>query len=217
MLAQDRRNLPNKRILADVAVPHLATDGRLHCLFTESSAKVFAGRTQAVYFLQRGTWGGKPPAFQEYWSRGCRRAHVSFSVFACWPLWQLAQRKKSLSYLWMSRLPPSQPTRASTSNTLRRADQQSLTRHATSTQPDLRRYFGRRNNIIESNSRDARAVAVRQNDRLANLPRRAATVRTPLTPQFQTSAQMVRSGLSAHLSAVLKPAAVPIMQDRSLC
>jgi hypothetical protein len=220
MLAQNPCILPNKRILADVAVPHLARDGRLHCHFGASSAKVRAGRTQAVYFSQRGIWGNKPPAFQEYWSRGCRRALVSFSVFACWPLWQLAQRKKSLSYLWMNRLAPNQPTPASTSNTPRRADQHCLTRHATSGHSDLRYYFSRGDRFVKSNSRDACVKSVHHFDQHAQLSHRTATVlnlRPTPTPPVQTGAQITTGGLSACLHPVLKTAAVSLMQDRSIC
>jgi hypothetical protein len=168
MRPQNPGVLPNRRILADVAMPHPATDGRLHCHFGTSSAKVCLGRTQAVYLSQRGIWGEKPAAFQEYWSRGCRRAHVSFSVFACWPLWQLAHLKKSLSPMWTNRFRPSQPTRASTSNKLRRADQHCLTRHVTFILTNLRHYFGRRDKFVESNSRKACIATVRHFDQHAH-------------------------------------------------
>jgi hypothetical protein len=203
MLPHNRGTPSDKRILADVALQHLAMVGRLHCHFSESSAKVPAGRTQAVYFSQRGTRGNKPPAFQEYWSRGCRRALALLSVFVCWLSWQLAQRKKSQLPTCQSRLPPSQPIPASTSNILRRADQQSLSRHAPSTSSDLRRYFGRQDSIVECDRREMRIVALRHRNAL---PYRL----------FQTSVQILQGGLSARLQAVLKAAAVPIMQDRSI-
>ena len=120
----------DKRVPADVAVPQVASDRRLHCQFLAIWAKVRAGRTQAVYFLQRRLWGNTTPAVQEYWSRGCRRAHVSFSVFACWPLWLHAPRKKSPLLLWKSRYQPSLPTQASTSDLGWRAGRDTPHRHA---------------------------------------------------------------------------------------
>jgi hypothetical protein len=220
MRAQNPGVSQNKRILADVGVPHPVTDGRLHCHFRPYSAKVSAGRTQAVYLSQRGTWGNKPPAFQEYWSRGCRRAHVSFSVFACWPLWQLAHLKKSQLPTCQSRFPPNRPTRASTSNTTRRADQHCLTRHATPTPLDQRHHFSRLVRFAQSSSRDLRIISVCRNDQPVHLFRATTTVlklRKARTQSFQTNAQITRGGLSALLQAMLKPAAVPFMQDRSTC
>jgi hypothetical protein len=130
MRGQYSASLPYRRVLADVAGPQPTTNGSLDCYFGKYSAMVLRGRTQAAYFLKRGLSGAMPPAVQEYWSRGCRRARVLYSVFACWPLWLLAHRKKSQSPLWKNRFRPSLPTPASISDDLRRADQGNLIRHA---------------------------------------------------------------------------------------
>ena len=119
-----------KRVLADVALPHLEFDASLDCQFPAESAMVRAGRTQAVCLLKRGFRENVFPTLQEYWSRGCRRARVPFSHFAWWPLWQHVQRKKKKLYLWKSRFRPSRPITANTSKSLRRATWGNPTRHA---------------------------------------------------------------------------------------
>lgn len=122
----------SKRIAADVALPHLAIVTRLGCPFRAKSAMVRPDRTQAVFLLKRGLKGKMSPTLQEYWSRGCLRAHVLFSHFAWLPLWQLAQRKKKKSYSLMSRSQSSQPIPANTSNLSRRANWGNLIWHAAS-------------------------------------------------------------------------------------
>lgn len=137
-----------RRIPADVGMPQQATDGRLHCQSEPSSAIVATGRTQAVYFLQRRFWGLGSPAFQEYWSRGCRRARVLFLHFAWLPLWQHVQRKKKKSYLLKSRYQPSLPTLANTSDLVWRADQRFLARHAVFPDIDLQQYYSGNLNFL---------------------------------------------------------------------
>lgn len=156
------KRLGIKRLLADVGLPQDATDGRLHCQFASYSAMIRADRTQAVYFLQRRLSGIKAPAFQEYWSRGCRRALVSFSVFACWPLWLLAPRKKKKLLLWKSRYQPSLPTLASTSDLVRRADQRFLARHAVFPDIDPQQYFSGGLNILNGYIFDACSTGLRE-------------------------------------------------------
>lgn len=118
------------RLVSDVAPPQIASDARLGCLFAPKSVKVRSGRTQAVYFLKRGLQDKSFPALQEHWSRGCRRAHVSFLVFCCWALWPHAHQKKKKLYLLKSRFQPSRPIPANTSNLLRRAGRGYSVRHA---------------------------------------------------------------------------------------
>lgn len=121
MRAQNKAHCTPECLTADVAPPQLATDASLHCHFSPESAIVRAGRTQAVCLLKRGLRGKIALTFQEDWSRGCRRAHVSFLVFACWHLLPLAHRKKKKSYLLKSPSLWSRPIPANTSNILRRA------------------------------------------------------------------------------------------------
>lgn len=122
----------DRRSIADVALPHLLIVTSLGCPFRAKSAMVDPDRTQAVFLLKRGLKGKMSPTFQEYWSRGCLRAHVLFSVFACWPLWLLVRRKKKKSYSLKSRFRPSQPIPANTSNLSRRANWGNLIWHAAS-------------------------------------------------------------------------------------
>ena len=157
--------------------PQWAIHSRDHCQFGLSSRMVPSGRTQAAYFLKRGFWGETPPAVQEYWSRGCRRARVLYSVFACWPLWLLAHRKKKQSPLWKSRYQPSLPTPASISDDLRRADQGNLVWHA------------------------------------------EFTFRTAIDRHLATKFGWFICGgsLPDGIEAMLRPAVVPLIQDRSIC
>jgi hypothetical protein len=122
-------NPPDRRVIADTLPRIIETNATDHCHRDRFSAKVRLGRTQAVYFLKRGSSGAKPPAVQEFWSRGCLRAHVSYLVFACWPSWQLAHPSRKL-LLSKHRSPPSLPSQASTSDLTRRADPTKLSRHA---------------------------------------------------------------------------------------
>lgn len=120
MQSQNIVHMTAKRLAADVGPPQLATDASLHCHFRPESAKVGAGRTQAVYLLKRGLRGKIAPTFQEYWSRGCRRAHALFSHYVWLPLWQHVLRKKKKSYLLKSPSLLSRPIAANTSNILQR-------------------------------------------------------------------------------------------------
>lgn len=121
MQSQDIALCTAKRLTADVVPPQLATDASLHCQYRPQSAKVCAGRTQAVCSLKRGLRGKIAPTLQEYWSRGCRRAHALYSHYVWLPLWQHALRKKKKLYLLKSRCLSSRPIPANTSNILQRA------------------------------------------------------------------------------------------------
>ena len=121
MRLRDMAPCSAKHLAADVMPPQLATDVSRHCPFRPDSAKVRTDRTQAVCLLKRGLRGKSAPAFQEYWSRGCRRSHALFSHFVWLPLWQHALRKKKKLYLLKSRCLSSRPLPANTSNILQRA------------------------------------------------------------------------------------------------
>lgn len=177
MRPQDIALCTAKRFPADVAQPQLATYARHDCHFAPDSAKLCADRTQAVYLLKRGLRGKIAPTFQEYWSRGCLRAHALFLRFAWLPLWQHVLRKKKKSYLLKSRYQPSQPILANTSNLLRRAGWGNLARHAAS---------------------------------LRNGPKQAHS--SEIDCDFAC-----HQGSLVRLILVLTTAAVPLMQDRSLC
>jgi hypothetical protein len=124
------RLLSRKRVSADAFCDLAAVWRRLHCNFAQIPAKIWAGRTQAAFLLKRGVRADRSPALQEYRSRGCLRAHVSYSVFACWPLWLLVQRKKSLSLSLKSQFRLSLPSPVSTSKTIWRARRGNLVWHA---------------------------------------------------------------------------------------
>ena len=119
-----------RRIIADVWRAQSNYAGSIDCSFGKISAMVGVGRTQATCLLKRWLWGNTPSAIQEYWSRGCPRAHVLFSVFACWRLLPHVRRKKNPLPLWKSRYQPSLPTRVNTSDLMRRADRANPGRHA---------------------------------------------------------------------------------------
>ena len=190
MRAKYQASLPDRRVLADVAGPHRSNRGRLDCYFGKFSAMILRGRTQAAYFLKRRLLGAMPANVQEYWSRGCRRAHVSYLVFACWRLLPLAQRKKKPSPLWKSRLRPNQPTRANTSELIWRADQTRLARHAVFAGPEIgpnAATFGCRS--LEYDVRE--------------------------TSKDRTF--ILKGGLSACLDLVLQTVAAPFPKDRNLC
>ena len=190
MRVKHQARLPNRRVLAYVAGSQRSIIGSLDCSFGKFSAMVLAGRTQATYFLKRRLSGAIPANVQEYWSRGCRRAHVSYLVFACWRLLPLAQRKKKPSPLWKSRLRPNRPTRASTSDLIGRADQTRLARHA----------------VFDGPERGLNGA----------IPAR----RSPAHEVRETSKAMTfirQGGLSAYLDLVLQTVAAPFPKDRNLC
>lgn len=139
MRLRDMAPCSAKHLAADVMPPQLATDVSRHCPFRPDSAKVRTDRTQAVCLLKRGLRGKSAPAFQEYWSRGCRRSHALFSHFVWLPLWQHALRKKKKLYLLMNRSRPSLPLQASTSNLLRRVGWGNPVRHAAVLLPGSKR------------------------------------------------------------------------------
>jgi hypothetical protein len=116
MQARYPAGLPVRRVFADVAGSQRTTDGSHDCYFGNFSAMVLAGRTQAAFFLKRGSSGALPPAVQEYWSRGCRKAQLSYLVFACWRLLPPAPRKKKPSFQPPNRSRLSLPTLANTSD-----------------------------------------------------------------------------------------------------
>jgi hypothetical protein len=162
MPAQNLAGLPVRRVFADVAGSQPTTDGSLDCYIGNFSAMLYEGRTQATYFLKRGLSGAMPSAVQEYWSRGCRKAQLSYLVFVCWRLLPPAQRKKRPSFQQPSRLRPSLPTLANISDLI------------PNTAPMAPRHGG----MGEKNHQNQ---------------------------------------LSAGYCPMLKPAAVPIIQDRRLC
>ena len=190
MRAKYQASSSDRRVLADVAGRQRSIAGSLDCYFGKFSAMVSAGRTQAAYFLKRRLPGAMPANVQKCWSRGCRRAHVSYLVFACWRLLPPAQRKKNLSPLWKSRLRPSRPTRASTSDLIGRADQTRLARHAVFDGP-----------------------APGQN--AATSVRRSLVRELRETSPVQTFIR--QGGLSACRDLVLQTVAAPIPKDRTLC
>ena len=119
-----------KRVSADSFCRSAAVWRRVHCHFTQFAGRVMQGRTQAAFLLKRGARDDISPTLQEYRSRGCLRAHVSFLVFACWPLWLLAQRKKSLSLSLKNQFRLSLPSPVSTSKTIWRAGRGNPVWHA---------------------------------------------------------------------------------------
>ncbi len=200
MRPQKSANLADRHFFADVEVPQAQNDDSLHCQCNGYSAKVRAGRTQAVCFLQRGSSGATSPAVQEFWSRGCRRARVLLWVFACWPLWQLASLKKKKSPLWKSRSRPNRPTRASTSSLRRRAGRTCLVRRADTKSGDLRRSSGRATFV---SSVGCLFAGGKQHSSTA--------------PFFSGERHFVGIGFSACIEPMLKPAAGPTTQDRCIC
>ena len=121
MFAPCPNPIPGKRVVADVAGPQHLSDASIAWSFGKISAMVTAGRTQAACLLKRGLWGDTSPAVQDYWSRGCPRAHVSYLAFACWRSSPPAPKRKKPSPMWQSRSRPSLPTPANTSDLMRRA------------------------------------------------------------------------------------------------
>mgnify|MGYP003382675470 CR=1 FL=1 len=91
-------------------------DGR-PCHSVGNSVMVTGGRTQAAFASQ---WGRacmmRVTASQELWSRGCRRACVSFWPWPLSALWPPARRKqKRVSSTWTSPFRSNRPIPASTS------------------------------------------------------------------------------------------------------
>ena len=86
------------------------------CLSCAKSVMVPKGRTQAAFASQWGRVGMTSiTTSQEIWSRGCRRACVSFWPWH-WLAWlPLARKKKKKSSMWTSLFRSSRPTPASTS------------------------------------------------------------------------------------------------------
>ncbi len=83
------------------------------------SDKVATGRAKSAFNSEQvpgAREGSEAP--QERWSRGCRRAHVSFWFWLQSQRWQLVPKKKSRC---PSRSPRKSWTRASTSNVAERA------------------------------------------------------------------------------------------------
>jgi hypothetical protein len=100
----------------DVGTPQVGNLVRRLCLSVIRSDMVGSGRRLAAFNSGRG----RVHAPQERWSRGCRRADVSF-WFSQWllPLPLAPKKKKS----WLSRSRLSRPTPANTSNLPARARQ----------------------------------------------------------------------------------------------
>ena len=100
----------------DVGTPQVENLVQRLCLSVIRSDMVGAGRNLAAFMSYRG----RAHAPQERWSRGCRRADVSF-WFSQWllPLLLAPRKKKS----WLSRSRLSRPIPANTSNSPARARQ----------------------------------------------------------------------------------------------
>ena len=185
-----RGRFQHRRALADVAGPQTAGDISLDFVFGNFSAMLAAGRTQAACLVKRWLYWALPATVQEYRSRGCPRAQLSYLVFACWRLSLPAQRKKKPSPMLKSRFQPNLPIPANTNDLIRRVDGGNLGRHAVFYRPQW------------------------------GLHPVAPVGRTILlgaskTPKF--TAFIRQSGLSAPRDLVLKTVAVPYTQDRSLC
>jgi len=91
---------------------------RAACLSAKISVMLLQGRTQAVLTSEWGKVGSLPAsAPQENWSRGCKRACVSFWPWPWLVSSPLARKKlnRKLSMSTSLRLPSSRPTPASTS------------------------------------------------------------------------------------------------------
>jgi hypothetical protein len=111
----------------DVGTPQANNLARLACHSVPVSDMVATGRTQAAFNSDRGRMRESVvrDTPQERWSRGCRRAHVSFWHLQWLASSPLAQpRKKKL--LWLSRLRLSRNSLANTSNGSGRVDQHRL-------------------------------------------------------------------------------------------
>ena len=109
----------------DVGTPQVGNLVRRLCLSAILWDMVGTGRRTAALMSYRGRLhAGAPEAPQERWSRGCRRADVSF-WFSLWLLpWLLAPRKKKSLLI---RSPSNRSRPASTSDLPARARQSRLT------------------------------------------------------------------------------------------
>lgn len=117
----------------DVGRPQANNLGALACHSEHVSDMVTAGRTQAASLSHRGRARGsvsvKP---QKRWSRGCRRADVSFWLWLWLQHWLPAPRRKKKSS-WLNRSRLNRPTPANTSNRSGRASQHAPTTPAPNT------------------------------------------------------------------------------------
>jgi hypothetical protein len=96
------------------------------CPSCPASDKVGSGRILAAINADRGlVHAGADAAPQERWSRGCRRADVSFWFSLRLQQCLLAPRKKNRS--WLKKSPSNRPIPASTSNLAERARRPPLT------------------------------------------------------------------------------------------
>jgi hypothetical protein len=109
---------------ADVGTPQVGNLAQPSYQSEEVSDKVASGRAKSAFNSEQvPDCREASEARKERWSRGCRRAHVSFWFWLWFRLSPPAPRKKSK---WSSRLPSSRNTPASTSNLAGRACRQSL-------------------------------------------------------------------------------------------
>lgn len=123
MSAQNMVVFRDIHVEADVTATHSQQLGRAPCKSNFFSAMLNQGCTQAALASQWGQVGMVPSSTpQKKWSRGCKRACVSFWP---WPLlasWLLARKK--LKKKWSISTSPSRssrPTPANTSKTCGRA------------------------------------------------------------------------------------------------
>ncbi len=119
--------LTGQRLARDVGTPQVRNLVPSRCPWFPGSGKLSTGRIVVAVNAERGlAHAGADKAPQERWSRGCRRADVSFWS-SLWLLpWLLAPRKKKKSWsLIRSRL--SRPKPANTSDLSARARQSRLT------------------------------------------------------------------------------------------
>ena len=106
----------------DVAESQGPNLGNKACQSQRQSATVSSGRTQAAFASHEGCAIGRSEAtFQEYRSRGCRRARKLSWHCAWWPLWQPVAVPSSLkSFMWTSRFRSRPPTPANTNKSVGR-------------------------------------------------------------------------------------------------
>jgi hypothetical protein len=106
----------------DVAESQPAILANYPCQTRRQSARITLGRTQAAFASDEGCAIGHSVApFQEYRSRGCRRARKLSWPCAWLPLWQHVAVPSSLkSFMWTNRFRSSQPTPANTSKSVGR-------------------------------------------------------------------------------------------------
>lgn len=145
---------------SDVAESQAANLLARPCQTQRQSARVQTGRTQAAFASEEGcAIGSSGATFQEYRSRGCRRARKLSWRCAWWPLWQLAALPKSLkSFMWTSPFRSSPPTPANTSKSVGRAAEGSSARPAQSAPRSPNRRFRARPAPLD------RATVLRRSD-----------------------------------------------------